>query len=91
MGSDRHRPRRPRLKVSRSYLKSSATLPTGVTFEPADDSDFDPFDAVARCENCGGPIEVSNYYIYLGEPYHRRCLPDESKGAATEVPNDGGK
>jgi len=39
---------------------------------PSYTPDFDPLDqGVIRCEDCDGPIEVSNYYIYLGEPYHR--------------------
>jgi len=48
--------------------------------------DFDPLEeGVVRCEGCDEPIEISNYYIYLGKPFHGECLPDESKEVATRV------
>jgi len=53
---------------------------------PSHVPNFDPLEEeVVRCEGCDGPIEISNYYIYLGKPFHEDCLPDESKEVATRV------
>lgn len=37
------------------------------------------------CTKCRDPVPATDFYIYMGKPYHKRCLPKSARDVATEA------
>ncbi len=44
-----------------------------------------PVQENARCTDCTKRLPLSDFYVYKGQPFHKRCLPPEARKVATKV------